>query len=55
MAYIKSYVKGSLKVKLRGQKGNKIKRKKNIFSIFGLEFGSEGEKQILKRESLTSL
>ena len=45
----------ALKVKLRGQKGNKMKRKKEHLLLFGLVSGSEGRKQSLQRESLTSL
>ena len=43
---------------VRGQKGNKIKKikiKEQLLFFLGLESSSGGEKQILERESLTSL
>ena len=56
MAYIKPCVKGPLKSNNEDKKGINEKKKESIFSSFlGLVSGSEGRKQILERESLTSL
>ena len=40
---------------VRGQKENKMKKKKKKLLHFGLKFGNGGEKQILERESVQVL
>ena len=55
MAYIKPFVKGPLKSNNGDKKGINEKKKKRIFSSFWLVSGSEGRKEILERESPTSL
>ena len=55
MTYIKPYVKEPLKSN-NDKKGINEKKKKRISPLlFGLVSSSEGRKQILERESLTSL
>ena len=54
MTYIKSYVKEPLKSN-NDKKGINEKKKKTSPLLFGLVSSSEGRKQILMRESLTSL
>ena len=55
MAYIKPYIKEPLKSNNDKKGINEKKKKRTSPVLFGLVSGNEGRKQILERESLTSL